>query len=66
MKSLNEYMLMNFGNLKVFYQSQVKPNDLYEILLIYNSRLKNPFAQNPNYYSEFIKYNILNKDFYLD
>lgn len=33
-----------------------KPNDLYEIWLIYNSHLKNSIGQNPNYYSDFFKY----------
>ena len=40
-----------------------KPNDLFEILLIYNAHFKYPINQNLNFINQFIKYSILNKEF---
>ena len=40
-----------------------KPNDLYEILLIYNSHFNNPINQNLDFLNKFISYIIENKDF---
>ena len=40
-----------------------KPNDLYEILLIYNSHFKYPINQNLSFLNNFIKYVISNKEF---
>jgi len=40
-----------------------KPEDLYEILLIYNSHFKYPINQNLDFFNNFISYAIANKDF---
>ena len=40
-----------------------KQNDLYEILLIYNSHFNNPINQNLDFLNKFISYIIENKDF---
>ena len=40
-----------------------KPNDLYEILLIYNSHFKNPIVQSFDFFNSFIKYTISKKDY---
>ena len=40
-----------------------KPNDLYEILLIYSSHFNNPINQNLDFLNKFISYIIENKDF---
>ena len=59
---------LNFYNQKAFSLVinelfNKKPNDLYEILLIYNSHFKNPVHQNFDFFNEFIKYTISEKDF---
>ena len=58
----NFYNKKNFS-LTVDYLFKNKPNDLYEILLIYYSHFKNPINQNFEFFNKFIKYTILNKDF---
>jgi hypothetical protein len=59
---LNYYDYDNFSKIveELFTK---KPNDLYEILLIYNTHFKYPINLNFNFFKEFIKYSILNKDF---
>ena len=42
-----------------------KPEDLYEILLIYNAHLKYPINQDLNFFNKFISYAIANKDFHI-
>ena len=39
------------------------PEDLYEILLIYNAHFKNPINQDLDFFNKFIKYAIANRDF---
>jgi len=58
----NFYNKKNFS-LTVDYLFKNKPNDLYEILLIYYSHFKNPINQNFEFFNQFIKYTILNKEF---
>ena len=59
---LNYYDYDNFSKIveELFTK---KPNDLYEILLIYNTHFKYPINLNFDFFKEFIKYSILNKDF---
>ena len=40
-----------------------KCDDLYEILLIYDSNLLNPINQDLKFFVKFIKYTVLKKDF---
>ena len=40
-----------------------KPENLYEILLIYNAHFKYPINQDFEFFNKFINYTILNKDF---
>ena len=40
-----------------------RPEDLYEILLIYNAHFKNPINQNLDFFNQFIRYVIAYKDF---
>ena len=40
-----------------------KPEDLYEILLIYNTHFQNPINKNCEFFNKFISYIIANKDF---
>ena len=40
-----------------------RPDDLFEILLIFNSHLKNPIRQDFDFLNDFIKYSITKKDF---
>ena len=59
---LNYYNYSNFSEIinELFIE---RPEDLYEILLIYNSHIINPINQNMNFYNKFIKYSISNKEF---
>ena len=59
---LNHYDYENFS-LTVNELFNKKPDHLFEILLIYNANFKNPINQNIDFFNEFIKYSILNKEF---
>ena len=59
---------LNFYNKKDFSLIvndlfEKKSNDLYEILLIYNSHFKNPINQSFEFFNEFIKYTIKKKEY---
>ena len=59
---LNYYDYENFSSItNELYKK--KPEDLYEILLIYYAHLKYPINQDLNFYNKFISYAIVNKDF---
>ena len=59
---LNYYDYDNFTEI-IKELSNQKPNDLYEILLIYNAHFKYPINGDYNFFNKFIKYCILNKEF---
>ena len=59
---LNYYDYDNFSDI-VKDLSSKKPEDLYEILLIYSSHFKYPISESVAFFNGFIKYAILNKDF---
>ncbi len=58
----NFYDYKNFNSI-VNELYEKKPNDLYEILLIYNAHFKYPINQNLSFFNIFIKYVIANKEF---
>jgi len=59
---LNYYNIKNFS-LLISDLFEKKPNDLYEILLIYNSHFKNPINQSFEFFNKFIEYTIEKKEF---
>ena len=59
---LNSYDY-NYFSLIIKKLFQNKPEDLFEILLIYNNHFKNPVNQNNLFFYKFINYAIQNKDF---
>ena len=59
---LNFYDHKNFSSIINELYNKT-PNDLYEVLLIYHAHLENPIEQDSNFYNEFIKYTISNKEF---
>ena len=58
----NYYDYNKFGSiLKELYDK--KPKDLFEIMIIYNTHLKNLIRENSDFFNKFISYTIENKDF---
>jgi hypothetical protein len=59
---LNYYDFMTFSSVINDLYTK-KPEDLFEILLIYNAHFKYPISQNLDFFNNFISYAIANKDF---
>ena len=59
---LNYYDYENFSSI-IFELSTKRPNDLYEILIIYNAHFIISINQTLGFYNKFIKYIIFNKEF---
>ena len=58
----NHYDYDNFNTIiKELFNK--KPQILFEIMLIYNTHLKNPITENSDFFNKFISYTIENKDF---
>ena len=58
----NHYDYDNFVSiLKELFNKN--PEDLFEIMIIYNTHLKNPIRENSDFFNKFISYTIKNKDF---
>jgi hypothetical protein len=59
---LNYYDYENFSSITNELYNK-KPEDLYEILLIYNAHFKYPINQNLDFFNKFISYAVANKEF---